>query len=159
MSGYITGTELIAFTNIDAIKAETAANLESNVILRAKKFIDKYCFIDFDDADTSTDFYAEIQLAQKLLAERIYIRNNQDVKSAHLIIGKGGSEKKGTDWSYSLGEIEELFTDEIRNLLDDKRDWTQEAALKDKPATGKILLRGDNLYERDPYQYEINRRM
>jgi len=147
MSKYITGVELIAFTNIDAIKAETAVSLEANVILRSKKIIDKHCFTDFDDVDTTTEDYAEIQLAQKLLAERVYIKNNQDVKSARLIIGKGGSEKKGSDWSYSLGEIEELLTDEIKELLEDHRDWTQEAAQKSKPATGKIILRGDRLYE------------
>jgi len=147
MSGYITGAELISFTSITALQAELPATLEANVILRSKKMIDKWCFRDFDDVDEASEEYAEIQLAQKLLAERIYIRDNQDVKSARLIIGKGGSERKGSDWQYSLGELEELFTQEIMDLLEDHRDWSQEAAKKDKPKTGKILLKGDYLYE------------
>lgn len=147
MNGYITGGELIAFTNITSLKAETAAILESNCILRAKKIIDVHCFTNFDTLGKTTEAYAEIQLAQKLLAERIYIRDNQDVKAARMIIGKGGSEKKGADWSYSLGDIEELLTDEIRALLNNYRDWTQNSALNSKPRTGKILLEGDYLYD------------
>ena len=99
------------------------------------------------DIDESSDQYAEIQLAQKLLAERIYIRDNQDVKSARIIVGKGGSEKKGSDWSYSLGDLEEIFTQEIMDLLADYRDWSQETAQRAKLKTGKILLKGDYLYE------------
>jgi len=147
MSGYITGAELIAFTNIAALKLELPATLEANVILRSKKMIDKWCFQNFDDIDESSDQYAEIQLAQKLIAQRVYIRDNQDVQSARLIIGKGGSEKKGSDWSYSLGDLEELFTQEIMDLLEEHRDWSQETAKRAKPKTGKILLKGDLLYE------------
>lgn len=147
MSEYITGAQLISFTNISAIKAESAESLEDNVIMRSKKIIDKWCFRDFEDVDENSEQYAEIQLAQKLLSERVYIRDHQDVKSARLIIGKGGSEKKGSDWSYNLGELEELFTQEIKDLLEDHRDWSQEAAKKSKPKTGKILLKGDYLYE------------
>jgi hypothetical protein len=147
MSDYITGAELKAFTNIDSLAAAVAATLEANLILRTKKIIDKWCFTQFDDADTTTDAYAEIQLAQKLLSERLYLRDNQDVKAARIIIGKGGSEKKGADWSYSLGDIEELMTDEIKNLLEEHRDWTKDASYKDKPKTGRILLKGDVFYE------------
>ena len=147
MSDYITGAELIAFTNITALAATATATLEANIILRTKKMIDKWCFTQFDDADTTTDAYGEIQLAQKLLSERLYLQDNQDVKAARLIIGKGGSEKKGADWSYSLGDIGELMTDEIKNLLEERRDWTKDAAYKDKPKTGRILLKGDILYE------------
>ena len=147
MSEYITGAELVAFTSIDSLAATDTTVLENNIILRTKKMIDKWCFTSFDDIDDSTDEYAEIQLAQKLLAERLFLKDNQDVKAARLIIGKGGSEKKGSDWSYNLGEIEELMNGEIMDLLEEHRDWTKEAAQKTKPKTGSILLKGDSLYE------------
>ena len=147
MSLYITGSELKTFTSISALAAADATTLENNIILRTKKMIDKWCFREFDDLDITTDEYAEIQLAQKLLSERLYIKDNQDVKSARIIIGKGGSEKKGSDWQYSLGEVEELMTDEIRNLLEERRDWDSIKAYKDKPKTGNILLKGDFNYE------------
>lgn len=147
MSLYITGTELKTFTSITALAAADATTLENNIILRTKKMIDKWCFKDFSDLDITTDEYKEIQLAQKLLSERLYIRDNQDVKSARIIIGKGGSEKKGNDWQYSLGEVEELMTDEIKDLLEDHRDWDSEKAYKEKPKTGTLLLKGDLTYE------------
>lgn len=149
MSLYITGAELIAFTNVTSLAAASAVKLEANIIARAKLIIDKYCFRDFTDLDTGSDEYAEIQLAQKLLSERLWIKDNEDAKSARIVIGKGGSEKKGSDWSYSLGEAEEILTDEIKKILDPYRDWDSEEAKRERPATGRVMLKGDQYYEQE----------
>lgn len=146
MSLYITGEDLQNFTNIDSLIAADPDALESNVVFRAKIIIDKHCFRNFEDMDTGSDEYALVQLAQKMIAERLWIQNNQDVRNARLIIGKGGSEKKGSDWSYNLGEAEEVMTEEIRNILVDLIDWDTEEARKAKLKTGRIMLGGDRYY-------------
>jgi len=144
MADYITGAELVAFTNITSLAAAAPATLEANIILRTKLMIDQHCFKDFEDADESTDDYAKIQLAQKLMSERLWIKDNQDPKQARTILGKGGSETKG-DWKYSIGEEEPIINKEIEGLLADLRDWSK--AKTGRPVTGKMALKGDRYYD------------
>jgi len=142
MSDYISGEELISFTNITALAAESEETLEANIIPRSKRILDSHCHRDFESMDEDSEDYEDIQLAQKLIAERLYIKDNQDVKMARTIIGKGGSEKKG-DWNYSLGEDEPIVNKEIADILKDHVDWTKVK----RPVTGKMSLKGDPSYD------------
>lgn len=145
MSEYISGAELIAYTNVTSLAAADATALEAKEILRGKIILDKHCFTEFTDMDETSDEYVEIQLAQKMICERIWIKDNQDAKSARLVLGKGGSEKKGSDWSYSIGENEPIINDEIANILADHRDWSKSKV--GRPVTGKMALKGDPYYD------------
>ena len=145
MSEYITGAELIAYTNVTSLAAADATALEAKEILRGKIMIDKHCFREFTDMDEGSDEYAEIQLAQKMICERIWIKDNQDAKSSRLILGKGGSEKKGSEWSYSIGENEPIINEEIERILADRIDWSKSKA--GRPVTGKMALKGDPYYD------------
>ena len=144
MADYITGAALVAFTNITSLAAADPAALETNIILRTKLMIDQHCFQDFEDADESTADYAKIQLAQKLMCERLWIKDNQDPKQARTILGKGGSETKGT-WKYSIGEDEPIINDGISGYLASLRDWSKAKA--GRPVTGKMALKGDPHYD------------
>jgi len=143
MADYISGSDLIAFTNIDSLAAADTDALEANIILRTKLMIDKHCFTDFEDADTGTDDYAKLQLAQKIMCERLWIKDGQDAKISRLAVGKGGSEKK-TDWQYSLGESEEVINDEVAGYLEDLRDWSKSKS--GRPVTGKIINQRNPIY-------------
>ena len=144
MPEYITGAELIAYTNITSLAAADATALENKIIARAKIIIDRHCFTEFTGIDEASDEYAEIQLAQNMICERLWIKDHQDVKQARGIIGKSGSEKKG-DWSYSLGEDEPIINDEIATILQPHRDWSKSEA--GRPVTGKMALKGDSYYD------------
>ena len=141
---YITGEALIAFSNVTSLGATAPATLEANIILRGKKIIDKYCFTEFTDMDEASEEYAEIQLAQCLICERIFIKDNQDAKTSRLVVGKDGREEKGGDWKYTIGEDEPIINKEIADLLVDHRDWS--LSKTGRPVTGKMALKGDPAY-------------
>ncbi len=145
MPEYISGAELIAFTNITSLAAADTDALEANIIPRGKLILDKHCFTEFTGMDEASDEYSEIRMAQYLICERLWIKDNQDVKSARAILGEGGSEKKGSDWSYKLGVDEPIINKEIEDLLEDHRDCSKAEA--NRPVTGKMALKGDRYYD------------
>lgn len=143
---YITNVELKSFfPHLSELQSADTDYLDDNIIARTKLAIDRHCFVEFDDVDTTSDKYLDVQMAQKLLAGKLFLREQESVKTAKQAVGKG-SERRG-DWTYSLGDIDDLFDDEINNILEKYRDWTQEDAQSRKLKTGTRLLEGDVLYE------------
>lgn len=149
---YISVTELKAFRpDIAEIQTADVTYLSGNVILRTKLAIDRYCFREFDTVDTASDMYLEVQLAQKILGIKLFLRERPEIIKARQQVGVTGGENKG-DWSYNLAVVEELIDSDVKTIIDKHRDWTAEDALKLKLKTGRHLLEGDLIYED-----EINR--
>ena len=141
---YITASELKAFhMNLSSMQESGDKYLENNIIPRSKMVIDRYCFRNFDSVVKTSTMYKDVQLAQKILAGKLFLREEEAVKSAREAVGPGGGERRG-DWSYNLSDDLGLIDDEVKEILTDYVDWGKGA--RKMPKTGRILLKGDQLY-------------